>query len=222
MKFLEKLSEGAGIAVNYIGGLAAIWMGGLVTLFSLIAWSMFGISVPLGGILGLFGLAPIGGGIWLFRRGKVLQQLFKVKLQKEDVRRLAFQHKGYLKPSELAAHHHWNEERALDILKNLAAEDPERIELQLDYESGELSFEFRDIRRALETQKAYSALPITETVGRKAVEIAMTLGKTIDTFQDYVEFTRETVSEHQKQKKEERYRAKIEQFLEELDELRKE
>lgn len=222
MKFLDKLTEGAGIAVNYVGGIAAIWMGGLVTLFSLIAWSVFGISVPLAGILGLFGLTPIGGGIWLFRRGKVLQQLFKVKLQKEDVRRLAFQHKGRLKPSELAASHNWEEDRALNVLKNLAAEDPERIELQLDYESGELSFEFRDICRALEARKEYSALPISETVGRKAVEIAMTLGKTIDTFQDYVELTRETVSEHHKQKKEDRYRAKIEHFLDELDELRKE
>ena len=222
MKFLDKLTEGAGIAANYVGGIAAIWLGGIVTLFSLIGWSMFGLSVPLGAILGLFGIAPIGGGAWLFRRGRVLQQVFKVKLQKEDVRRLAFQHKGRLKPSELAAYHNWDEERALNILKNLAAEDPERIELQLDYESGELAFEFRDICRALEAQKAYSALPITETVGRKAVEIAMTLGKTIDTFQDYVEFTRETVSEHQKHKKEERYRAKIEQFLDEIDELRKE
>ena len=79
-----------------------------------------------------------------------------------------------------------------------------------------------DIRRALEARKEYSALPISETVGRKAVEIAMTLGKTIDTFQDYVEFTRETVSEHHKQKKEERYRAKIEHFLDEIDGLRKE
>ncbi len=222
MKFLEKLTEGAGIAVNYAGGIAAIWLGGIATFITLLLWSLLGMSVPLGIFMAAFGLAPAAGGVWLFRRGKVLQQLFKVKLQKEDVRQLAFQHKGCLKPFELAKHHHWDEERALDILKNLAAEDPERIELQLDYESGELSFEFRDIRRALEARAGYNALPISETVGRKAVEIAMMLGKTIDTFQDYVEFTRETVSEHHKQKKEERYRAKIEHFLAEIDALRKE
>lgn len=222
MKFLEKVGESAGIAVNYVGGIAAIWMGGGVTFFSLLGGVMFGMSLPLGVFMTAFGIAPAAGGIWLLRRGKVLKQLFTVKLQKEDVRRLAYQHKGYLKPSELADHHQWDEERALDVLKNLAAEDPERIELQLDYESGELSFEFRDICLALDARKEYSALPISETVERKAIEIAMTLGKTIDTFQDYVAFTRETVSAHHSQKKEERYRAKIEHFLNEIDELRKE
>jgi hypothetical protein len=52
------------------------------------------------------------------------------------------------------------------------------------------------------------------------VEISMMLGKTIDTFYDYVEFTRQTVSEHQKQKRDEKYRTKIEQFLREIDELK--
>jgi len=220
MKLFEKLTEGAGIAVNYIGGIASLWFGAVCSLLSLIIWGLTGMSLPLGIFLGVFGLAPIGGGIWLFRRGRVLRQLFKVKLQKEDVRRLAFQHQGRLKAADLAQYHSWSEERALNILKNLAAEDPERIDLQLDYESGEIYFEFSDIMRAIESQKQYQALPISETVGRKAVEIAMTLGKTIDTFYDYVEFTRQTVSEHQKQKKDEKYRTKIEQFLREIDELK--
>ena len=221
MKLSEKLTEGAGIALNYIGGIGSIWFGAVCTLLSLIIWSLAGMSIPLALFQGIFGLAPLGGGVWLFRRGRILRQLFKVKLQKEDVRRLAFQHQGRLTPDDLAQYHEWDEERALNILKNLAAEDPERIELQLDYESGKLYFEFSDIVQAVESQKQYQSLPISETVGRKEVEIAMTLGKTIDTFYEYVDFTRQTVSQQQKQKKDEKYRAKIEQFLREIDELKR-
>ena len=220
MKLLEKLTQGTGIALNYVGGVASIWFGAMFTLISLVIWGITGFSAPLAIIFVLFGLMPIGGGIWLFRRGKIQKQLLKVKLQKETVRKLAFKHQGRLLPINLARHQGWTEERALEVLKNLVAEDPDRIELQLDYESGEIYFEFSDIIRAIESQGQYQSLPISATLGRKAVEIAMILGKTIETFYEYAEYTQQTVSQHQQQKKDEKYRLKIERFLREIEELK--
>lgn len=220
MKFLEKVTEGAGIALNYMAGVASLWFGAVCTLISFGIWSFIGVGIPSIFFFAVFGLAPLGGGIWLVRRGRIQRRLFQVKLQKEMVRKLAFRHQGRLKPADLAREQDWTEERALETLKNLAAEDPERIELQLNYDSGEIYFEFADIIRAIEQRQGYQALPISETLERKAIDIAFTLGKTIDTFQEYLAYTRQTASQHQMQHKEERYRAKIERFLREIDELK--
>jgi len=220
MNLSEKLTQGAGIAFAYAGGVAALWLGGLCTLIALIIWSISGFSLPLAAFIGIFGLAPLGTGFWLFKRGKVLRDILKVKLQKETVRKLAFQKQGRLTPKDLARAQGWGEEKALNMLKNLAAEDPERMTLQLNYESGEIYFDFSDILESIEARKQYQALPLSNTLGEKAVDIAMILGKTIDTFQDYIEMTRETVSHQQHEKREERYRVKIERFLDELEELK--
>ena len=220
MNLSEKLTQGAGIAFAYAGGVAALWLGGLCTLFSLIFWGISGFSLPLALFFAIFGAAPLGTGFWLFRRGKVLRDLLKVRLQKETVRKLAFQKQGRLTPKDLARAQGWGEEKALNMLKNLAAEDPERMTLQLNYESGEIYFDFSDILESVEARKQYQALPLSNALGEKAVDIAMILGKTIDTFQDYVEMTRETVSHQQHEKREERYRAKIERFLNEIEELK--
>jgi hypothetical protein len=221
MKLIEKLTEGAGIAANYAGGIAAIGFGGFCTLISLVILGIGGVNVFSLALFLVGGLTPIGGGIWLIRRGKILKELFQVKLQKDTVRRIAFRHRGRLRPADLARHQDWSEDRALDVLKNLVAEDPERVELQLDYESGDIYFEFPDIQRTLETQGDYYSLPISETLGRQAVDIAVTLGKTIETFHEYVKATQQSVSEHQKQQRDEKYRAKIEKFLQDLDDLKR-
>jgi hypothetical protein len=213
MKMLEKVTKGAGIAMNYIAGLGAIWFGGGFTLLSLILWAIFGLQPFVIVLFLLFGATPIGGGIWLFRRGKIQQELFKVKLLKEAIRKLAFQHQGRLRPAELAHEENYTEERALNILKNLAAEDPSRVELQLDYDSGELYFEFSDIMRAIEAQKEYQALPVSKTLEKKAVDIALMLGKTVETFYEYIEVA-------QDQKKAEKYKQKVEQFLQGIDDLK--
>ncbi|MDY0095866.1 MAG: hypothetical protein RBT80_24485 [Candidatus Vecturithrix sp.] len=220
MKFLEKITEGAGIALNYMAGIAALWFGAVCMLLALVIWSVAGVGLPSIFFFAIFGLAPLGGGIWLVRRGKIQRELLKVKLQKEMVRKLAFRHQGRLKPADLAREHAWTEERALETLKNLAAEDPERIELQLNYDSGEIYFEFADIIRAIEQRETYQALPFSETLERKAIDIAFTLGKTINTFQEYLTYTRQTTSHHQTQRKEELYRTKIERFLQEIDQLK--
>ena len=47
MNLSEKLTQGAGIAFAYAGGVAAIWLGGLCTLISLIVWGVGGFSIPL-------------------------------------------------------------------------------------------------------------------------------------------------------------------------------
>ncbi len=220
MKFLEKITEGAGIALNYMAGIAALWFGAVCMLIALVIWSVVGVGLPSLFFFAIFGLAPLGGGIWLVRRGKIQRELLKVKLQKEMVRKLAFRYQGRLKPADLAREHAWTEERALETLKNLAAEDPERIELQLNYDSGEIYFEFADIIRAIEQRETYQALPFSETLERKAIDIAFTLGKTINTFQEYLAYTRQTASHRQTQRKEELYRTKIERFLQEIDQLK--
>lgn len=217
MKMLQKVTEGAGIAMNYVAGIAMFWFGAGCTLLSLILWGFLGMGVPLGVFLGLFGLVPLGAGMWLFRRGRIQQQLFKVKLLKESVRQLAFKQQGRLRPAELAQAQGYSEDRALNILKNLAAEDPDRVELQLDYESGELYFEFTDILRAIEARKEYQALPLSNTLGAKAVDIAKMLGKTVETFYDYVEYARNTTAN---QKKVEQYKRKVIEFLHEIEELK--
>ena len=163
---------------------------------------------------------PIGGGIWLFRRGRIQQQLLKVKLLKEAVRKLAFKKQGRLRPIDLAQERDYTEAQALEVLKNLAAEDPDRVELQLDYDSGAIYFEFADIMRAIEARKEYQALPISETLGRKAVDIAMILGKTVETFYEYVDYAQTAAAGHQKQLKAEKYKRKVEHFLHEIDELK--
>lgn len=221
MKFMEKISEGAGIALTYAGGVAALWFGGACTLLSLIALGIAGFNAPVALILLLFGVAPLGTGFWLFRRGKLLKEILRVKLQKELVRKAAFQSDGRLTPKELASAQGWSVEHALNVLKNLAAEDPERMTLQLDYDSGEVYFEFADILLALQARRQYQALPISDTLGQKAVELATTLGKTLDAFNEYVEARRETASQQQHEKREDQYRAKVERFLDELDALKR-
>lgn len=228
MKLLEKVTTGAGIALNYVAGVASIWFGAICSLVTLSIWGFAGVGPASAVFFALFGLTPIGGGIWLFRRGKIQRDLFKVKLLKESVRELAFQHHGRLRPIELAQARGYSEEQALDILKNLVAEDPERIELELDYESGELYFEFADILRAIETQRGYPSLPLSDTLGKKAVDIAQVLGKTVGTFYEYVEYSRASASEHHKQHKQhkqhkaEKYKQKVEQFLQEIEQLKHE
>lgn len=220
MKMLEKLTEGAGIAFNYVAGVASLWVGAGFTLISLIWWAISGLNAPLAVFFSLFGALPIGGGILLFRRGRIQQNLLKVRLLKEAVRKLAFRKQGRLRPIDLAQERDYTEEQSLEVLKNLVAEDPNRIELQLDYESGEIYFEFPGIIRAIESQREYQALPISKNLGRKAVEIAMVLGKTVETFHEYLEYTQKTASDHRKQTKTEHYKRKVEQFLEEINELK--
>jgi hypothetical protein len=220
MKMLEKVTQGAGIALNYVSGLASIWFGAACMLISLIIWGLGGVGVYSISFFLLFGAVPIGGGIWLVHRGKIQQQLFKVKLLKEAVRKLAFKKQGRLRPLDLARDREYTEEEALDILKNLAAEDPNRVELELDYDSGEIYFEFSDIIRALEARREYQALPMSETLGKKAVEIAQILGKTVETFYEYVEYAQKSASDYQKQKKADHYKQKVERFLNAIDELR--
>jgi hypothetical protein len=221
MKMLEKIGEGAGIAANYAVGVGAIWFGAVSILISLLIWGLGGGIGPYSGaFFVLFGAAPVGGGIWMFRRGKIQQQLFKVKLLKEAVRKLAFKKQGRLRPAELAEAQSYSEERALHILKSLAAEDPDRVELQLDYESGELYFEFPEIIRAIEAKKEYQALPTSKTLDNKAVEIARTLGKTVETFYDYVEYARQVSADQRKQEKIAQYKQKIERFVREIETLK--
>lgn len=221
---LEKVGEGAGIAMNYVVGAGAIWFGVGWTVFSLLLWTVLtyfhveGIIWPLGLSTALLGLTPIGVGSWLFRRGRIQQQLFKVKLLKETVRKLAFERQGRLRPLELAQAKNYSEDRALNVLKNLAAEDPERVELQLDYDSGELYFEFPDIVRSIERQRAYQALPESKTLDKKAVDLARMLGKTVETFYDYVKCAQST--DQRNQEKVERYKQKLNQFVREIEALK--
>lgn len=217
MKLVDKLLHGAGIALHYMLGLGLLWMGGGITLLCLILWGIIGMSGPLGIALAVFGLTPLAAGVWLFRRGRIQQQLLKVKLLKESVRKLAFAHHGRLRPAELANAQGLSEEDALKVLRNLVAEDPQRVELQLDYASGELYFEFADILRAIEARKEYQALPASNTLGTKAVDIAMMLGKTVDTFYEYVECAKSTMAD---EKRMEHYKQKVTQFLQEIEELK--
>ena len=220
MKLSEKLTKGAGIALNYVAGLGALWFGAGGSLISLIVWGITRAAIPSALIFLFFGAIPIGTGIWLFRRGRIQQQLLKVKLLKEAVRKLAFKKQGRLRPIDLAQERDYTEAQALEVLKNLAAEDPDRVELQLDYDSGAIYFEFADIMRAIEARKEYQALPISETLGRKAVDIAMILGKTVETFYEYVDYAQTAAADHQKQLKAEEYKRKVEHFLQEIDELK--
>lgn len=220
MKLLEKFTQGAGIALSYTGGIASIWFGAMCTMISLAIWGIGGLSIPLSVFWVLFGITPVSGGVWLLRRGKIQKELLKVKLLKETIRSLAFSHKGRLTPQQLSAAKGYTDDQALHVLKNLAAEDPARIELQLDYQSGEIYFDFPDIRRAVESQKEYQALPISKTLQKGAIDIALTLGKTIETFREYVEYTQHSVSDRRKHDNSEKYKVKIERFLNEIEELK--
>jgi hypothetical protein len=219
MKMLEKIGEGAGIAMNYVVGAGMIWFGIGSTLISLLIWGLSGGVGPYSAIFfALFAALPIGGGSWLFRRGRIQQQLFKVKLLKETVRKLAFERQGRLRPLELAQAKSYSEDRALNVLKNLAAEDPDRVELQLDYDSGELYFEFPEIIRSIEAQRAYQALPKSKTLDRNAVDLARMLGKTVETFYDYVKCSQST--SQRDLEKVEKYRQKLNQFVREIAALK--
>jgi len=214
------LTAGAGIALNYVAGAGAIGISAVSTLISLAFWGTAGISTPLVFFFLLFGALPLGGGVWMLRQGAIRQKLLHVKLLKEMVRQHAFKYEGRMRPIDLAQAEQYSEQKALETLKNLAAEDPERIELQLDYDSGEIYFEFVDIRRALAARKEYAALPVSETLGRKAVEMAVMIGKTVETFYDYVEYAHKSVNDNRKTQKAEQYKEKVEHFLRELGDLK--
>ena len=69
-------------------------------------------------------------------------------------------------------------------------------------------------------EKEYQALPISKTLDNKAIEIARALGKTVETFYDYVECARQASTDRRKQEKVEKYKRKIEQFVREIEELK--
>lgn len=224
MKMLEKFGKGAGIAANYAAGALALWFGGGFTVFMLLLWTLLsyfqveGVVLPLAISTALLGLGPIGVGTWLFRRGRIQQQLFQVKLLKEAVRKLAFQRQGRLRPRELAEAKKYSEERALNVLKDLAAEDPDHVELQLDYDSGDLYFEFPDIVRSLDAQREYQALPHSETLDSRAIDMAKMVGKTVETFYDYVKCSQSTTRRNQE--KIEKYKHKLNQFVRDMETLK--
>ena len=64
----------------------------------------------------------------------LLIDFLRLKLRRVLVLIVAFHSDGRLTPKELASAQGWSVEHALNVLKNLAAEDPERMTLQLDYD----------------------------------------------------------------------------------------
>ncbi len=155
MKNPEKISERFGINFDFHMGMAALILGSLNTFIFLSIWAHWGVQVS--GIITYVGLGmvPLLIGVGLLRRGRLRKAKFTKKLLQDTVRRIAFRSGGRIKPLDLVNTLGYTSQKALQLLRELAAEDPENIELKLDYDTGEIYFEFQDILKSIEANKSF-------------------------------------------------------------------
>ncbi|HWP49935.1 MAG TPA: SUMF1/EgtB/PvdO family nonheme iron enzyme [Candidatus Limnocylindrales bacterium] len=155
MKNPEKISERFGINFDFTVGTAALILGSLNTFIFLSIWAHWGLQVS--GIIAYIGLAmiPLLIGIGLLRRVCLRKAKFMKKLLQDTVRRIALRNGGRIKPFDLVTTLGYNSQKALKLLRELAAEDPENIELKLNYDTGEIYFEFQDILKSIEAGRSF-------------------------------------------------------------------
>jgi formylglycine-generating enzyme required for sulfatase activity len=155
MKNPEKISEKFGINFDLNMGIAALILGSLNTFIFLSIWAHWGIQIE--GIVAYIGLGivPLFIGVTLLRRGRTRKTKLVKKLLQDTVRRIALRSGGRIKPLDLVNTLGYNSQKALQILQELAAEDPENTELKLNYDTGEIYLEFQDILKSIEAGRSF-------------------------------------------------------------------
>jgi formylglycine-generating enzyme required for sulfatase activity len=155
MKNPEKISERFGINFDFTMGTAALILGSLNTFIFLSIWAHWGLQVS--GIIAYLGLGmiPLLIGIGLLRRGRTRKAKLVKKLLQDTVRKIALRNGGRIKPLDLVDTLGYNSQKALKLLRELAAEDPENIELKLNYDTGEIYFEFQDVLKSIEADRSF-------------------------------------------------------------------
>lgn len=155
MKNPEKISEKFGINFDLNMGIAALILGSLNTFIFLSIWAHWGIQIE--GIVAYIGLGivPLFIGVTLLRRGRTRKAKLVKKLLQDTVRRIALRSGGRIKPLDLVNTLGYNSQKALQILQELAAKDPENTELKLNYDTGEIYLEFQDILKSIEAGRSF-------------------------------------------------------------------
>jgi len=155
MRNPDKISEKSSITFNFTAGVVSIAAGLLNTFLFLMVWASWGVHPSgIAAYVGL-GLVPLGIGIGLLRRSRARKAKFTKRLLRDVVRKIAFRNHGRVKPLDLVRVLGYNSQEALRVLREIAAEDPENVELQLNYDTGEVYFEFQDILKSIEAGKSY-------------------------------------------------------------------
>ena len=210
MKIYDKVVAGAGAAVSFAGGVVLVVGSLIVTMAVLIIWGVSGsVGVFSSVFLALFGAIPLVTGIFLIRRGIVLKQVLAARLENDKVRRIAFEHHGRLRPIDLAKEMGCTENEARDILSNLAAQDTSQIELDLDFDTGDLFFDFIDIKRLSDHQRSYQSPSHAAPVQKTAIDYAILIRKTVDAFLNYGNDPKE------------RQRRQVERYLDRINQKRR-
>jgi len=222
MKNLDKISEGAGITFDFVAGSASVAIGLLNTFLFLIAWAAWGLQAPIVAIYLLFGLTPLGIGVGLLKRGKARKTAFKRKLLRDSIRRIAFRNQGRVKPLDLVSTLGYTSREALQALREITAEDPENIDLYLDYDTGEIYFEFQDIIKSVEAGKSYEEnLVQPRTWTEAASRVAKRIDEVLNLFDTYREYKRQLLAEGSLNGKLEEYKSRVKQLREEIERIRR-
>lgn len=222
MKSIDKISEGASIAFNFAAGGVSILIGLVITFLFLIIWGILGLQAPFVAGYLLFGLTPLGIGIGLLKRGHARKTAFKRKLLRNSIRKIAFQNQGRVRPVDLVTEWGYTSQEALRALREITAEDPENVDLQLDYDTGEIYFEFQDIIKSIETGKPYEENffnPRTWT--ETATQVAKRIDEVLNLFDAYWTYKQRLLRESSLNGKLEEYKSKVWQLREEIEQIRR-
>ncbi|HWP46943.1 MAG TPA: hypothetical protein VNM22_07245 [Candidatus Limnocylindrales bacterium] len=222
MKSIDKISEGVSITFDFAAGGVSVLIGLLVTFFFLLVWGIFGLQAPFVAGYLLFGLTPLGIGIGLLKRGHTRKTAFKRKLLRNAIRKIAFQNRGKVRPLDLVTGLGYSSQEALQALREITAEDPENIDLQLDYDTGEIYFEFQDIIKSIEAGKPYEETffnPRTWT--ETAAKVAKRIDELLNLFDAYRTYKHRLLAESSLNGKLEEYQFKVRQLREEIEQIRR-
>jgi hypothetical protein len=222
MKDLDKISEGARITFDFVAGIISLVAGTLVTFLFFVAWATLGLQAPVVGGYILFGLLPLGMGITLIKRGRDRKAIFKRKLLRDAVRKIALRKGGKVKPGDLINTLGYTSSEAIQALRTLTAEDPDNIDLQLDYDTGDIYFEFQDIIRDTQGNASYKGV-ISEspTWTDTALNVAKRVDQILTLFNTYRECRRQLMSQSALNGKLEEYKSKAQQLQEEIERIRR-
>jgi formylglycine-generating enzyme required for sulfatase activity len=155
MRDPDKISKKSDIQFDFNVGATTLAVGILNTFFFLMVWASW--DVHTSGVIAylVLGFTPLIIGVGLLKRSHTRKTAFLKRLLRDAVRRIAFRNEGKATPLDLVVALGYSSRKALQVLRDVAIEDPDNVELRLNYNTGEVYLEFRDIIKSIEAGKSY-------------------------------------------------------------------
>ena len=191
MKLPEVFKKRFGIVLKHTIGIVGMGWGAFSAGCISLLWAILhaaGVSElqwPIGVSYLFFSVSPFGIGLWLYRKGTIEKKLLDIRLLKAEIYRLAEKTNGVLYPHHLASSRKIEIEQATELLNLLSAEDPGKVRLELDFDSGEIYYTFPSLQEELYRRETASKRQKENRLHSRAVDIAKALEIATKTFQQY-------------------------------------